>query len=125
MTAVAVRTGNVKDARLDDHLQLPEFHPKEFMVFERAACAEHDPNWWLDTSPQNRANRMEAKRICLEECPVLAECREVTDHVERSTHHNNRAEYMPARLLSGIRAGEGPETRMKRRRAAAKERKEK
>lgn len=123
MTAsvIEVRTGNEKHSRPDEHVQLPDFHPKEFLVIERAACRQHDPAWWLDTSPQNRANRVEAARICNEECPVLDECREVTDHVERSTHSNSRGDFVPGKRIAGIRAGEGPETRARRRRRERKE----
>lgn len=120
MTAsvIEVRTGNEKHSRPDEHIQFPELHPQEFLLIERGSCAQPGANasWWLDTSPQNRANRMEAARICKEECPVFAECREVTDHVERSTHSNSRGDFVPGKRIAGIRAGEGPETRTARRR---------
>lgn len=124
MTAavVQVRTGNEKHAREDDHFRLMEPHPLEPVLRERGVCAHHsNPEWWLDIGTHNRANNREAKRLCREACPVLDECEQVTDHVERATSRfATRSPYLAEGLTTCVRAGLGPNQRYERRRAERK-----
>lgn len=127
MTAVAVRTGNEKHARADDHFRLNGEHPLERLLRERGACAGHPyPEWWLDIGTHNRAGNREAKRICREECPVFAECEQVTDHVEQSApgFPNSRSQYLAEGMTTCVRAGLGPSQRYERRRAERRKGKE-
>lgn len=113
MTVVEVPILDGND-RPDDHLQLPEFHPLEWDLIERGVCANaEDPSPWVVVDIHSRKANRRAARICREECPVFDECRIVTDHIEASSLRPGT--YQATRSIAGIRAGEGPASRSRRR----------
>jgi hypothetical protein len=50
----------------------PKFAMGRVPLFPDAACRDHDPELWFADQPHQI---MVARKICLEQCPVLAACR--------------------------------------------------
>lgn len=84
---------------------LPPPHPLEPLLRERGRCSG-DPTWLHDGG---RAAAYAVRRAVCAACPVIAECREVVEHIESES---------PLTLgnMAGVWAGETPAERVKRRR---------
>jgi hypothetical protein len=95
---------------------MPPPHPLEAKVAEHAACTGIDAFTSVEASyPRNSAAK-KLKEIC-HTCPVMKECREVSDHIEAifGCHVST------SNFLLGVWGGETPVERVRRRRAAQRE----
>jgi hypothetical protein len=88
--------------------RLVEVHPYEKLLAEKGRCA--GAKWWFKDSVSN-GYRMAR---CID-CPVVAECRVVIDHIEENSPSMDKG-LVPDRL-TGFWAGETPRQRAFRRRA--------
>lgn len=89
--------------------EMPPVTDHEVAWKARAACRDHPSEWWF--SPQHYDK---GKELC-GTCPVLAECRDLGDAVEKALFGASDARQHPF-MLTGVWAGETPHERARRRR---------
>jgi len=100
----------------DSMVSLMPIHPLEAVLGREGACVGAPKEWFFPPSGDRRGRMAgvtalmnQAVRVCKTACPVMAECRQFGDYLERGS--------TASPYVWGVWGGERPFERIKRRKA--------